>query len=92
MEIGTHRVIMEERHGAEITGVSDLLIFDENEIVVQTVMGLLTIHGQDLHISNLDLERGSVLLTGELREVYYEEESHIEIPKNNGFFSKMLHG
>ena len=34
-----HRVIMEERGRVEVTGVIDLLIFDENEIVLDTSPG-----------------------------------------------------
>ena len=92
METAEHRVIMERRRGAEITGVTDLLIFDENEIVVETTMGLLTVHGQGLHISNLDLERGQILLEGELHEACYEEAGHAVQQKNSGFFTKLLHG
>jgi len=92
MEAVKHRVIMEERWGAEITGVTDLLIFDENEIVAETTMGLLTVHGMNLHISSLALDRGQILLEGEIHEVYYEESGHAVKPKNGGFFSKMLRG
>ena len=92
MEAVKHRVIMEERRGAEVTGITDLLIFDENEIVVETTLGLLTVHGMNLHISSLALDRGQILLEGEIHEIYYEEAGRVNQPKNTGFFAKMIHG
>lgn len=88
----THRVIMEDRSHAQITGVTDLLIFDENEIVVETTMGILAIHGLDLHICGLDLERGQVLLDGALQNVEYEDSKQVIPAKESGFFTKLLHG
>lgn len=85
-------MVLEDRRGAEIAGVTDLLIFDETEIVVETSMGLLNVHGQGLHISSLDLDRGQILLEGEIDEMYYEDAGHAANPKNPGFFGKLLRG
>lgn len=92
LEATRHRVALEDRRGAEITGVTDLLIFDETEIVVETTMGLLNVHGQDLHISSLDLDRGQILLEGEINEIYYEDSGRTVNTQGGGFFSKLLRG
>ena len=34
--------------------------FDENEIVLDTEMGLLTIRGKELHVKRLTLEKGEL--------------------------------
>ena len=53
-----HRLTMEGRRCAAITGVSDVLSFDVGEVVLQTEDGLLMIKGEELHVSRLTLEKG----------------------------------
>ena len=58
--IRPHRITIQDRKTAGITGVSDCVSFDENEVVLDTDMGLLTIRGKDLHVNRLTLEKGEV--------------------------------
>ena len=78
-----HRVIMEERGRVEVTGVLDLLIFDENEIVLDTSQGVLSIRGMDLHMSNLSLDKGQIALEGDIGEIFYDD-SQKAAPKGKG--------
>ena len=54
-----HRLVLSDRHSGSVTGVNDVVSFDENEIVLDTEMGLLTIRGKELHVSGLRWKRGS---------------------------------
>ena len=45
-----HRLILDNRAHMEITGVLDLLMFDETEIVLETSAGVLNIRGDQLHM------------------------------------------
>lgn len=47
-----------------ITGVSEVLSFDESAVHLQTVCGELTVEGEGLRIGTLDTERGLVALEG----------------------------
>ena len=40
-----------------LTGVREVVSFDENQVVMDTDMGLLTIKGKDLHVSRLTVEK-----------------------------------
>ena len=53
-----HKLVIIGRKTGTVSGISDVLSFDENEIVLDTEMGLLTIKGKNLHISRLTLELG----------------------------------
>lgn len=53
-----------------------MLSFDENEIVLDTEMGLLTIKGKNLHISRLTLELGEADLEGKVDSMVYSERGH----------------
>lgn len=68
-----HRVLMESRQKVEVTGVQDLLVFDETEVIIETSEGMLSIRGADLHMSSLSLEQGLIGLAGEIGELVYDE-------------------
>ena len=55
-----HRLVLSDRHSGSVTGVNDVVSFDENEIVLDTEMGLLTIRGKELHVKRLTLEKGEL--------------------------------
>lgn len=69
--IRPHRITIQDRKAAGITGVSDCVSFDENEVVLDTDMGLLTIRGKDLHVNRLTLEKGEVDLDGMVESFAY---------------------
>ena len=66
-----HRLTIQDRKLAGITGVSDCVSFDENEVVLDTDMGLLTILGKDHHVQLLTLEKGEVDLEGTVESFVY---------------------
>lgn len=55
--IRDHACRLENRNAASLTGVREVVSFDENQVVMDTDMGLLTIKGKDLHVSRLTVER-----------------------------------
>ena len=70
-----HRLTMEGRRCAAITGVSDVLSFDVGEVVLRTEDGLLMIKGEELHVSRLTLEKGEVDLSGKIDSIQYSDVS-----------------
>ena len=59
-----HRVEMTDRTSAYVTGVSDVINFDESSVVLDTCVGILSIDGQDLHIVNLNVDSGEISVSG----------------------------
>ncbi len=55
-----HKIILNNRNQGNLTGILDVISFDENTIVLDTDMGLLTIKGKDLHVNRLSLEKGEI--------------------------------
>lgn len=68
-----HNVIMEERKRLSVTGVEDVERFDENEIMMLTAQGGLSVHGDGLHIEKLSLDAGEVCIEGLITDMSYEE-------------------
>ena len=56
----SHKLILDNRKEASVTGVKDVISFDEKEILLQTADGKLQIRGSGLHVKGLNLEKGHV--------------------------------
>ena len=68
-----HKLTLLSRKELTMTGVTEVVSFDEQCIVLKTSMGLLTIHGQNLQLKNLSLEGGQAAVEGTLTAFIYEE-------------------
>ena len=53
----SHKLILDNRKEASVTGVKDVISFDEKEILLQTADGKLQIRGSGLHVKGLNLEK-----------------------------------
>ncbi|KIR02447.1 hypothetical protein P261_01262 [Lachnospiraceae bacterium TWA4] len=71
MEDHNHKITMISRLKLEMTGVLDVHSLDENEAVVETSEGNLLIKGNDLHVKQLDLEKGQLSLEGHIDGLEY---------------------
>ena len=67
----SHKLELYNREKGTVTGVLDVISFDENTIVLDTDLGLLTIKGKDLHVSRLSLEKGELDLEGHTDSLVY---------------------
>ncbi len=67
----SHRLLFHDRGSGNLTGIQDVVSFDENQVVLDTEMGLLTIKGKELHLSRLSLEKGEVDMEGTIDSLAY---------------------
>ena len=51
-----HKLILNNRRTCNLTGVNDVLSFDEREIILETEQGMLMIKGNELHVNRLTLD------------------------------------
>ena len=65
-------VSLDRREKAVLTGVNDVERFDENEIVLHTHGGRLTLTGSGLHVSSLQLTEGRLLVDGAIDGMLYD--------------------
>lgn len=66
-----HRLDLMNRGKGSVTGIQDVVAFDENQIVLDTDMGLLIVKGKGLHVSRLTLEKGEVDIEGTVDSLVY---------------------
>ena len=68
-----HKLCLNERRQLTMTGVTEVVSFDETAVVLQTSLGLLIVQGQQLQLKNLSLEGGQVAVEGDINALSYEE-------------------
>ena len=68
-----HKIILNGRKTALITGVNDVLSFDPKEVILETEMGMLVIKGDELHVNRLTLEKGEVDVDGRVNSFMYSD-------------------
>ena len=68
-----HRLTLNERRQLSMTGVSEVVSFDETAVVLRTELGLLVIQGKDLQLKTLSLEGGQVVVEGSVEGLHYEQ-------------------
>ena len=66
-----HKIVLCNRGSADITGVTDVVSFDENQVVLDTDQGMLTVKGKNLHISRLTIEKGEADIEGTVDSLVY---------------------
>lgn len=84
----THDVVMRSRKSMEITGVKQVDSFDNEEFLLETVMGFLAIRGEHLKMKNLNVEEGIVVIEGKLNDFAYLDQQ--EGDKTKGLFGKLF--
>ena len=85
-----HIIEMRGREKLEIRGVSDVISFDEQAVVLETVCGSLAVEGSQLHIHVLNLEQGIVAMDGTVNSIGYFQSASNETPRRGGLFSKLF--
>ena len=83
-----HKIILNNRNQGNLTGILDVISFDENTIVLDTDMGLLTIKGKDLHVNRLSLEKGEIDIEGRTDSLVYSAGGGAK--SGESFFAKLF--
>ena len=65
------RLILQGRKYLEINGVGSVDSFDNEQIELNTELGGLMIHGDNLKIDNLNLEQGQIMISGMINALAY---------------------
>lgn len=70
---GVHKVYLNARKSAVMSGVKDVLSFDAKEVYLETNQGVLLIKGDELHVNRLSLEKGEVDVDGRIDSFAYSD-------------------
>lgn len=81
-----HSLTMTGRKNVAVTGITELLTYDENAVTMVTSCGALALEGKGLHVDRLSLEKGEITICGEVNSLCYYERND----KKSGFWSKII--
>lgn len=80
-------LILENREKLSISGVIDVLSFDDQIVILETELGMLTIKGEDLRINKLSIDTQDVIIEGNIVSLSYSEK---EERKNGNLLGKIF--
>ena len=80
-------LVLENREKLSISGVIDVLSFDDQVVIVETELGLLTVKGENIRINKLSIDTSEIVVEGEINNLAYSEK---EIEKKGSLLGKIF--
>lgn len=74
--VTNQNIVMENREKVSVTGVIDIHSFDDELVLAQTELGVLTIKGEDLKMNKLNLDNNELVVEGQIVAVAYSDGNH----------------
>lgn len=81
-----HKLTLNERKSLIVTGVTEVISFDETAVVFHTGLGTMVVQGTQLQLKNLSSEGGQIAVEGVVSAISYEE------PRQSGGWLHRLFG
>lgn len=83
-----HKMTLVNRKSCSLTGITDVIAFDDKEVILETQMGTLWIKGDKLHMKRLTLEQGEVEVDGVVDSYLYSGQKSFE--QKESFFGRLF--
>ena len=80
-----NNIIIENRKKFNLSGIKDVISFDEETIVLESVLGRLVLKGIGLQIKSFEAETGDLLGEGKINAVVYTVDE-----KGGSLFSRLF--
>ena len=88
MEDSKSNLLLDNRKILTVSGVLEVMSFDEEKIELSTKLGNLTIKGQDLKMNKLDVQNGDVIIAGSISSMIYNGKNTKK--NNDSLLSKLF--
>lgn len=80
-------LVLENREKLNVSGVNDVLSFDDQVVIIETELGLLTVKGENLKINKLSIDTSEVIVEGTINNLLYSEH---QAKNEGGIFGKIF--
>ena len=81
-------LILENRGKLSISGVLHVLSFDDQVVILETELGLLTVKGENIKINKLSIDTSEVIVEGDISYMAYSDKENVKIKES--FISKIF--
>ncbi len=68
-----HKLTLNERKNLTMTGVTEVVSFDDSTVILKTALGTLLVQGNGLQLKTLSIDGGQVAVDGQISSLIYEE-------------------
>ncbi len=68
-----HKLVMERRKKLNLSGINDVVSFDLKHVLLETNMGMLSIKGNDLKVTKVNLDNGEINVDGVVDSLEYSD-------------------
>lgn len=79
-----HSLTMEARRKTALTGVKEVIAFDDGQVVLETDAGEITLTGQGMHVTRLMLTEGELTVEGLIDGIFYTDKKEKKRRLRNG--------
>jgi len=83
-----HQFVLAGREHLSLDGARNVVSFSPEEILLETTAGALAIKGEDLHIQQLNLDEGRMVVDGSFASLTYLGEGFTK--KGKTFLTRLL--
>lgn len=66
-------LVLENREKLSVSGVVDVLSFDDQVVMIETELGLLTVKGENIRINKLSIDTSEVIVEGAINYLSYSD-------------------
>ena len=80
-----HKLTLMQREELNLTGVTEVVSFDDTAVVLKTALGTLVVQGNQLQLKNLSPEGGQVVVDGSVTSLVYEQ-----LRSDRGFWQRLF--
>lgn len=74
-----YELVLRNREVLHINGVSEVDSFDEKQVMALSKLGPLVVQGERLHITQLNLDEGQLMLEGLINRIEYIEDKQAKM-------------
>ena len=85
----THTIALTERKNITISGVKKIESFDNEEFLIETLMGFVIVKGEQLEIIRLDTYQGNISIKGKINSINYIDGINGK-EKEDGIFNRLF--
>ena len=79
-----HGLTLDGRKHLTMTGVTEVVSFDDGLVVLHTALGMLTVQGTGLRLKTLSTDGGQMAVDGEISALSYED------PREGGWLRRLF--
>ncbi|MGI6144332.1 MAG: sporulation protein YabP [Peptococcia bacterium] len=86
-----YQLLLQNRELLQVNGVIEVESFDEKQVIAVSKLGPLVVKGEALHITQLNLEEGQLMLEGAINSFEYVEDKKAKMrAKGKGVMSRLF--